>query len=146
MHIARSPDLLEEVRKEVMTAYETSPTSTDQQRIINAQTLLSLPLLQSIYTEGLRLHVSMNVTRQVTGPLELGGVTLEKGAILQAATEISHYDEETWGMEGHPASEFWAERHVQYVDEVGDDGKTKRARRFVLAGGPNDFFPYGTYC
>ncbi|KAK3358215.1 cytochrome P450 [Lasiosphaeria hispida] len=141
MEVVKDPALLKVVREEVMTAYEIAPASG--QKTINAQALLSLPLLQSIYIEGLRLHVSMNVTRQITGPVELGGVTLEKGAILQAATEITHYDEEIWGAQGHPASEFWAERHVKYVNDVGADGQTKRVRQFAMAGKPNDFFPYG---
>jgi cytochrome P450 len=77
--------------------------------------------------------------------MELGGVSIEKGAVLQASTEIVHYDEEIWGTEGHSASEFWPKRHIQYVDEVGADGKKKRVRKFVLAAGPTDFFPYGEF-
>ncbi|GAB1311915.1 hypothetical protein MFIFM68171_02125 [Madurella fahalii] len=138
MEIFKDPKLFKAVREELETTYETCPISG--QRTINAQTLTSLPLLQSIYIEGLRLHVSMNVTREITGPIELsGGITPEKGTILQAATEITHYDESIWGRDKHPASEFWAERHVKYVD----DGHGKRVRQFVMAGGPNDFFPYG---
>ncbi|KAK4442863.1 putative cytochrome P450 E-class, group IV [Podospora aff. communis PSN243] len=141
MEVAKNRSLLEEIREEVETAYEADPKTG--RRIINAQTLVSLPLLQAVYIEGLRLHVSMNVTRQVTGPMELGGVSIEKGAVLQASTEIVHYDEEIWGTEGHAASEFWPERHIQYVDDVGADGEKKRVRKFVLAAGPTDFFPYG---
>jgi hypothetical protein len=136
MEVARDPALLAAIREEVETAYETDAATGE--RRINAQVLVTLPLLQSVYIEGLRLHVSMNVTRQVTGPMEVGGFKLEKGAVLQAATEISHYDEGTWGVAGHGAAEFWAERHVKWVEEGG-----KRVRRFVMAGGPNDFFPYG---
>ena len=143
MEIARDKGLLEAIREEVSAAWETDPETGE--RMVNAQTLVSLPLLQSVYIEGLRLHVSMNVTRQVTGEMELGGVKLEKGAVLQAATEIVHYDEGIWGAEGHPASEFWAERHVQYVEEAGEDGERKRVKKFVMAGGATDFFPYGEF-
>jgi len=143
MEIAKDQALLEAVREEVKTVFEVDE-ATGQKTAMNTQKLMGLPLLQSIYTEGLRLHVSMNVTRQIIGPLEMGGVKLDHGAALQAATEISHYNEEVWGSKGHPASEFWPERHVKYVDgEPGPDGKTERVRQFVLAGGPNDFFPYG---
>ncbi|KAK0620784.1 cytochrome P450 [Immersiella caudata] len=141
MEVAKDRRLLEAIREEVETAYEADAKTG--KRVINAQTLVSLPLLQAVYIEGLRLHVSMNVTRQVIGPMEMGGVSLEKGSVLQASTEIMHYDEKIWGMEGHPASEFRPERHIQYVDEVGADGKKKRVRKFVMAGGPTDFFPYG---
>ncbi|KAK0648463.1 cytochrome P450 [Cercophora newfieldiana] len=141
MEVAKDESLLKAIREEVDTAWETDPVTGEKS--INAQTLVGLPLLQAVYIEGLRLHVSMNVTRQVTGSMEVGGVKLEKGAVLQAATEIVHYDEEIWSAQGHSASEFWPERHIQYVDEVGGDGKKKRARKFVMAGGPADFFPYG---
>lgn len=62
--------------------------------------------------------------------------------MLQASTDITHYDESIWGVEGHPASEFWAERHVRWVEKRGE-GETKRERVFERLGGPNDFFPYG---
>jgi len=143
MEVVKDRELLEAVREEVMTAYEVDAVIGE--KTINAQKLVALPLLQGVYTEGMRLHVSMNVTRQVTGPMELGGVALEKGAILQAATEIVHYDGQTWAREGHAASEFWPERHIQYVEESGADGKVKTVRKFVLAGGPADFFPYGEF-
>ena len=68
-------------------------------------------------------------------------MALEKGAVLQAATEIVHYDEGIWGTQGHAAKEFRPERHVQYVEEVGADGVRKKVRKFVMPGGPTDFFP-----
>ncbi|KAK0724413.1 cytochrome P450 [Lasiosphaeris hirsuta] len=138
MEVAKDPKLLKEVRAEVETAYEIDPTTG--KKVLRGDLLTALPLLQSIYIEGLRLHVSMNITREITGPIELsGGVVPQKGAILQAATEIVHLDENIWGAEGHPASEFWAERHIKYVE----DGQGKQVRRFEMAAGPNDFFPYG---
>lgn len=143
MEVARDEGLFKAVREEVETAWEIDEATGA--RVIDAQKLVGLPLLQAVYIEGLRLHVSMNVTRQVTGPLEVGGVQLEKGAVLQAATEIVHYDEEVWGAQGHAAKEFRPERHIQYVDEVGADGKKKRVRKFVMGGGPTDFFPYGEF-
>jgi len=140
MEAAKDRELLKAIRDEVMTAYEVDAATG--QKTINTQTLVSLPLLQAVYIEGMRLHVSMNVTRQITGPMVLGDVLLEKGAILQAATEIVHYDENTWAAEGHAASEFWSERHIQYIDEVGADGKKQRVRKFTLAGRPTDFFSF----
>ena len=82
----------------------------------------------------MRLRVSINVTREVVRPLEVDGYLLKPGSVLQAPTEISHYDEAIWGADGHPAAEFWAERHVKYVDG---------APVFEMRGRPTDFFPYG---
>ncbi|KAK1759933.1 cholesterol 7-alpha-monooxygenase 4 [Echria macrotheca] len=130
LEILRSPSLLASVGSELAEANIVQPDGS-----IDRASLLSLPLLQSIYTENLRLHVSMNVTRQVTGPLEMSGVKLEEGSVLQACTDIVHHDEEIWGVEGHGAEEFWAERHIK----KGKDGK----KEFRLAAGVNDFFPYG---
>jgi cytochrome P450 len=135
MEIIKSPSLLAAVRAEVAAAYETSPETG--KKTINTRILLTLPLIQSIYAEILRLHVSMLVTRQVVAnPIEIGGFTLEKGAMLQATTDIDHYNENVWASEGHPASEFWAERHIKVVD-----GK----QEFALAGNTYDFFPYGEF-
>jgi len=134
IELARSPALFAAVREEVATAYETDPATG--KKTLNISTLLSLPLLQSVYAEILRLHVSLIVLRKIASPLSVAGYTLEKGASIQAATDIDHFDDNVWGSEGHPAREFWPERHVKTVD-----GK----RQFVFAGSPYDFFPYGEF-
>jgi hypothetical protein len=56
---------------------------------------------------------------------------------------IAHYDEATWASTGHPATEFWAERHVKYQDERDEAGNVTRTRKFVMAKRPSDFFPFG---
>ncbi|KAK4173622.1 putative cytochrome P450 E-class, group IV [Triangularia setosa] len=141
MEIVKDRDLLEAVREEAMTTYDTD--SDTGARSIVLQKLLVLPLLQSIYVEAMRLHVSMNVTREATAPFDLGGYRLEKGSLIQACTEISHLDEEVWGDKEHPASEFWAARHVKYTEETDKSGKVKRVPQFSMAGRQNDWFPYG---
>jgi hypothetical protein len=105
--------------------------------------MLSLPLLQSVYAEALRLHVSINITREIMEPMTLDGYNLEKGALLQAPSELSHYAESVWGAEGHPASEFWAERHIKHVEVTGEDGKVTVVPQFSMVGRTNDFIPYG---
>jgi len=138
MELAKDPALLKAVRQEVMTAYLTDPKKTTQKptTIMDARTLASLPLLQSVYAELLRLHVSINITREIMAPIVVQGHCLEKGALLQAPTDIAHLDEEVWHAEGHAASEFWAARHIK-------DNETAATRHFAMAGGPNSFFPYG---
>jgi cytochrome P450 len=71
MELAKDPDLLRQVRDEVMTAFVTDPVT--QERTIHAQTLMSLPLLQSVYVEMLRLHVSIDITREIMGPIMVEG-------------------------------------------------------------------------
>lgn len=130
MEMIRDRDLLTRLREEIdgVLVVENGETRFDLQRLVN------LPLLQSVYVEVMRLRVSINVTREVVQPLEVEGYLLKPGSVLQAPTELSHYDEAVWGVEGHPAAEFWAERHVKYVDG---------APVFEMRGRPTDFFPYG---
>jgi cytochrome P450 len=127
MELARDPILRREIRDEVEAA------STG--RHFDVQKLVTLPLLQSFYTEVMRLHVSVLVIREALRPFGMEGYTLPARSILQAPSEISHYSESIWGVEGHPASEFWARRHISY------DSKGKA--RFEMMGRPADFFPFG---
>ncbi|KAK4140935.1 putative cytochrome P450 E-class, group IV [Dichotomopilus funicola] len=141
IEILRSPTLFQTVRSEVAKAIVTDPVTST--RHIDIQKLLASPLLQSIYVEAMRLHVSMNITREVMEPIQVGGHELEKGSLIQAPTEVSHLDEGIWGAEGHPAGEFWAERHVKYVERVGEDGRTEKVPQFSMTGRASDWYPYG---
>ncbi|KAK3390639.1 cytochrome P450 [Podospora didyma] len=142
MELAKDPATFHAIRDEVSTTWVTD-TATDK-RIIDAQKLLALPLLQSVYSETMRLHVSINITREVVDPIMMEGYQLQKGGVIQASTEIAHLDERVWAVEGHPASEFWAARHVQYVDGTDEaTGKTIQVPQFSIAGKTNNFFPFG---
>ncbi len=137
MELAKDLRLFQAMRKEVLTAWVTDRKT--QKRTLDIQKLLALPLLQSVFTEVLRLHVSFNITREIIEPITLEGYQLEKGSLLQAPSEIAHYDEAVWSAEGHPASEFWAARHLKPVDTP--EGEVSQ---FSMAGRSNEFFPFGT--
>ncbi|KAK1752329.1 cytochrome P450 [Echria macrotheca] len=142
MELVQDQELLGAVRDEVSTAFTTDPETG--KRTLDSQKVLTLPLLQAVYVEVLRMHVSMNITRAATKPLEVEGYTLPAQSILQAPTQISHYNESVWGVEGHPATEFWAYRNIKYVEEKNPEtGETKQVPRFEMRGRPTDFFPYG---
>jgi len=141
MEVIKDPQLFQAVRDEVLTAYNTDAATGE--RTLDAQKLLALPLLQSVYIEALRLHMSMNITRQAVEPISLDGFTLPRGAMLQIPTEIALYSEEVWASEGHPASEFWAARHVRYTDGVDEAGKTVKIPQFDFKGRSNAFIPFG---
>lgn len=104
MQLVKDPDLLCAAREEVETTCMTDPATGH--RTIDAEKLVALPLIQSFYVEIIRMHMSVNVTRELVQPLQVEGYTLAPGAILQAPTEISHYKESVWSADGHPASEF----------------------------------------
>ncbi|KAM7203381.1 putative cytochrome P450 E-class, group IV [Naviculisporaceae sp. PSN 640] len=144
MYTIRDPVLFASIREEVESVLIIDPSSGN--KTLDLQKMLALPLLQSVYIECLRMHMSINVTREVVEPTMFEGYLIEKGAIIQGPAEIIHYEEENWGKEGHPASEFWAERHVKYVDSDEADattGEKKKVRQFAMSGRAAEFIPYG---
>ena len=143
MEVVKDTSLLEAVREEVKEALVTDGETGA--RSFDSKKLLSLPLLQSVYAEAIRLHLAINITREVVQPMTVDGYTLPKHAIIQAPTTIAHYDENVWASQGHPASEFWAERHIKYHEMVDETGNTSRSREFSMSARPSEFFPYGTY-
>ena len=143
VELAKDSALLEAVREEVATTYVIDLETG--KRTFDIQKLAILPLLQSVFTETLRLRMNFNIIRQVNEPFAVDGYTLKKGAMLQAPMMVAHYDEAVWGNAGHPASEFWAERHIKYVDETDGSGNVSRKRTFAMAGRPSSYFPFGTF-
>ncbi|KAI3528664.1 hypothetical protein CSPX01_16066 [Colletotrichum filicis] len=141
MEVIKDRSLFQAVRQEVDSVSIIDPKTG--KRTFDVAKLVTLPLLQSIYVETLRMHVSINITREVMEPMELDGYHLSKGSLVQAPTQIGHREESVWGVEGHPASEFWAERHIKFVEKEDEDGKLQRVKEFAVAGRPSDFFPYG---
>lgn len=140
MEIVKDPSLITAIRKEISIAWETDGSGV---KVLNTQKLTSLPLLQSIWTEVLRLHMNFNIIRNAKESISMEGVTIGKGSMLQAPMLIAHLDEAVWGVQGHPASEFWGERHVKYVQETDASGYHSRKRIFSMAGRPSSFFPFG---
>lgn len=141
MDIVKDTSLLQAVRDEVSTALITDPRTGE--RTLDSQKLVALPLLQSIFTETLRLRINFNITRDVKQPITLDGHTIAKGSMLQAPMIVSHYDESSWGAPDHPAKEFWAERHIQYTSETDESGKACRKRVYAMAGRATSYFPFG---
>ncbi|GKT46130.1 cholesterol 7-alpha-monooxygenase [Colletotrichum spaethianum] len=142
MEALQDPKLFEEVREEALQTVIKDPATGE--RSFDTAKLLSMPLMQSIYVECMRLHVSIAITREVVEPTKLQGYRLEKGSMIQALTNLMHLDEQIWSQEGHPASEFWAERHIQQVAKVDEaTGVRTTERQFVMGAKPSEFFPYG---
>ena len=143
MEICKDERFLEEIRNEVQKAWVTDPVT--QNRVLDTQIIATLPLLQSIFAEVLRLHTNFNLIRYVQEPLHVQGYTLPVSSMVQLAMMTAHYDEAIWGSEGHPASEFWAERHIKHVEQEDEEGKIHNVRKFAAAGGPSSYFPFGEY-
>ena len=128
------PTLLGRVMEEVTSARRDDGT-------LDVPTLVSLPLLQSIYEEVLRLYLDALVTRNlqedITLPLDFEGkrkVLLKKDAVVMAPSWLGHRDEESWT--NPPANQFYAERFIKSDPATG---KTI----FSTAGTAGKLFPYG---
>lgn len=145
MQLISDPTLYKAVREEVLQNCVVVDAKTGA-RSLDVKRMLKLPLLQSLYVEILRLHVSVNVTREVVQEQSLQRYSVPRGALLQAPSQLAHYDEEVWGSRDgeHPASEFWAYRHVAYSDKADACGNLVRHAELSMAGRVGAFFPYGT--
>ncbi|KAH8651348.1 putative cytochrome P450 [Xylariales sp. PMI_506] len=141
IEIAKDPLLFHAIREEVASSWETDPETG--KRTLDVQKVSTSPLLQSVLTETLRLRINFNILRQVKEPFEIDGHKLRKGTMLQAPMMVAHYEEAVWGTPEHPASEFWAERHIKYTEETDEHGNVNRKRNFVMAGRPSSYFPFG---
>ncbi|KAK6197112.1 hypothetical protein LQW54_010907 [Pestalotiopsis sp. IQ-011] len=92
MEIIKDPDLLRDVREEVEQAVVRDSTGDS----LSPEKLALLPLLQSLYTEALRIHVSILITRTSVEPVTIDGYDLPAGSIFQAPTHVAHFDEAIW--------------------------------------------------
>lgn len=137
--LLRDPALYQDVRKELEAAVSTDPSTGE--RAIDTQKLVSLPLLQSVMTETLRVHLDAGLLRGVNKPLVIDGYIIKKGCLVHALTRTAHFDEATWGREGHPASEFWGRRHVRVLDKESDPP----VLQFSVAGDAGSFVPFGKW-
>ncbi|KAK4442635.1 cytochrome p450 family protein [Podospora aff. communis PSN243] len=135
MHLLQRKEVLEAARREAHTALVVDGEGRVVE--IDAQKLVALPLLQAIFAETLRLHVTFPLIREVMEDgVEFDGYALPKGAYVQATAAIEHHDEEAWATGGHPVREFWPERHLV-------DGEKAGEVVFSLAGKTHKFFPFG---
>ncbi|KAK0657811.1 cytochrome P450 [Cercophora newfieldiana] len=142
MEIVQDRQLWRAVQEEAESAFEVNPGTG--KRKLNIHKMMGLPILQSVYAETLRVHVSVNVTREVVGEsASIAGYQLPRNSLIQAPTRIAHFNEKAWATADHSASEFWPYRHVKYANIQDENGEKTEKPEFVLAAGPNDFFPYG---
>jgi hypothetical protein len=91
IEIIRNPDLYRAVQEEISQTVIKGSTCSEY---LDYTKLASSPLIQSIYTEVLRLHVQILVTRTSIESVKVAGYELPKGSVLQAPTAVPHLDEE----------------------------------------------------
>lgn len=103
--------------------------------------LTSLPLLQSVFHEVLRLYTDLLVTRSmnadITLPLDASNthhITLKQGTLAIAPSWLGHRDPTVWNSPPHDV--FYAERFLTTNPETGED-------IFTTSGTAGRFFPFG---
>ncbi|KAK7949257.1 uncharacterized protein PG986_010143 [Apiospora aurea] len=148
--LARDPALLQRVRSEIRVG-GVFPRGVGALGEVDIAALVKLPLLNSVYSECLRMRSSIPISRRLREDVVIDGYTLKKDSFLLAPSWLSHMNEEVWAPRssvspgssagkgvsngkgnGHipGAHEFWAERFLQL-----EASKTK-----IKLG---DYCPYG---
>ncbi|KAM0810030.1 putative Cytochrome P450 [Seiridium cardinale] len=140
MEVIKDLDLYRAIKEEISRVKITDGPLAGS---LEPHKLASFPLLQSVYTESLRLHVSILVTRTSTQPVTISGYNIPKGSVFQAPTEVGHLDEAVWSTPDHPASEFWAYRHVKEVERTDDMGNVAKGLEFSIGTRSGSYFPFG---
>lgn len=141
IELVKDRTLLDRVRRECASAVNLDEKTG--KRRFDAQKLINLPLMQSIYIEIMRIHVSFNPTREVLQPLSIDGYVIPKGSLLQASSQLAHFEDAVWGVESHPAAEFYADRHIKCTESKDESGEPVVQKQFSMKGRPSSFFPYG---
>ena len=107
---------------------------------IDIPTLMALPLLQSMWSEVLRLYTDVLVTRQLhedlTLPVDDGKrhILLKKGQVAIAPAWVAQHDPTAWSEPSY--STFYPERFLTTNPETGQD-------TFTLSGTAGKFLPFG---
>lgn len=133
IEIISDPVLLARVKQEIA---DCATTTGEKGPELNVQEALALPLLNSCYTECLRLRASVQAIRELRTEIQLGGYTLKPGNLIMAPSWLAHYDEATWAVDGHGATTFYADRFIR----PSKDGRRAVFHNPATAG---QFFPYG---
>lgn len=109
---------------------------------IDVPTLVAQPLLQSLWTETLRMHTDVLVTRNcpedITLPLDDDGkrqVTFRKGDNIFAPCYLGHHDANVWSNKS-PENLFDAERFCSVDPKTGKE-------TFSISGTTGKYFPFG---
>ncbi|QSZ29810.1 hypothetical protein DSL72_004328 [Monilinia vaccinii-corymbosi] len=158
----KDPAVLERVRTELSGAFDPNAI---HRAAFDAYTLQTLPLLQSIYAETLRLRVRAYAARYTDrAAFSIKNWLFPKKSIILVSTTEAHMDESFWNTKGgmHPITEFWADRFLIYEDDPTSGPQSKaqlsqaqpndlkeaaagpaKGPKFSLAGTNGSWLPYG---
>lgn len=160
LEIFKDPTLLSRTRAELEQSC--SPTVI-QDAQYHSHILVSLPLLQSIYAETLRLRIRAYAPRYTDrSKLQINGWTFPRKSVILVSTETAHMDTNVWNTKDgeRPIDVFWADRFLVYPDDPSSGPVKNKATKeessssslepnndtgpkFSLAGTNGVWIPYG---
>ncbi|KAL9128017.1 MAG: hypothetical protein Q9217_003211 [Psora testacea] len=130
VHIYRDPNLLSRVREEVCsskseTKSQRSPALSPSRQsfhtsLLDIESLMHKPLLQSIYAEILRLYVRGYITRcPDRSDLQINEWIFPRDKVILVSSDPAHFDPQIWNTKGglYPLDAFWAERFLVYRND-----------------------------
>lgn len=160
IEVFRDKNLLSRVRAELKKA-----DLENIDLVSDIDKLLSLPLLQSIHAEILRLRTQVQaVFDSEREDIRINEWVFPKGSTLLVTTEVAHQDENFWNTKDgeYPLSRFWSDRFLRYPNDptsgprrvhsanLGKVGSNKSSRSshlneptFVSAGLSDGYIPFG---
>lgn len=161
IEVFRDNNLLLRIRRE-LTAVDFRGITLSQ----DIDKLLSLPLLQSVYAETLRLRVEVQtVFSSDREDILINEWRFPSKSLVIVPAGAAHRDTSFWNTKNgeHPLDTFWADRFIAYsndprsgprrsnadIDDYKSGQDTKlatadyRTPKFVSSGLANSFMPYG---
>ena len=162
VEIFRDKHLLKRIQEELAEINFQGVQSND-----DVKKLLSLPLLQSVYAELLRLRIEVQtVFNSEKEDIVVNQWRFPKKSLLLVPAGAAHRDTDFWNTQNgqHPLDEFWAERFLVYPNDPqsgpqksaispapndrpgsGNPGPMNGSNkpRYAVSGLTNSFIPYG---
>jgi cytochrome P450 len=155
----RSPDLAVDAAREISTAVTVPETQTTPPRF-NIKNLVQLPLLQSLFSETLRVYVSVMIVRTTRQGCKLGDWAVQKDQKVMLCNYAQHMDKNIWNTDGsspHALENFWGRRFLSgseteekpILSSAGAQTNLPKAQttpnvsRFAGEGLGAKFFPFG---
>jgi len=118
--------------------------------VYDVDALCTIPFLQSLYAETLRLYVANIVLRSPrNADMVLGNWSVGQGDVVAAMSYPMHQDETRFNtgtpQEPHPLSEFWAERFLvcDMRETLQGASQGQADMKFSLRGTKGAWLPYG---
>lgn len=157
IEIFRDKPLLSRIRAE-LAAVNFQGIASGQ----DIKTLLSLPLLQSVYAETLRLRVEVQtIFTSDQEDICINEWRFPKNSLIVVPAGAAHRDPNFWNTKNgeHPVGHFWADRFLAYPNDRSPQNTTTGGvdlgeklshtatehgkPKFVSSGLANSYMPYG---